>query len=335
MPTPRLLVPLALAVALTASLLPGCSSTGRGVSASAINQDLDDARRFRELGEDDSAIAAYTRVIDELDDALGANPKLTEAYMGMGDIFHRRGELPLAREHYENAARRDPNHYPSQYNHGLMLQLLGQAKDAVNAYLRALSLAPESFEVNRDIASAYLQLGDPDASLPYALRSTELNPDSQPAWSNLAAAYSLLGRFDNAIDAYRTANELGELADPVLLGLADAHIRLGNFPRAINTLNSLIIGNPSATAHERLGFALFKIRRYEDALEQFEQALQHDTEDLASLNGAGACYITLYLEGGRENAGQRDRAIECWRRSVQLQPEQTRIVDLLSRYTRV
>jgi len=310
-------------------MLPGCAGGGPRIGGrTQVSRHLIDARKFRELGQDDSALAALSLAIQD-------NPKLTEAYMGMGDIYRKKGQLPLARERYETAATLEPQNYQAQYNHGLMLQLLGQAKDAVRAYLQALSIAPESFEGNRDIASAYLQLGDPESSLPYALRSTELNPDSQPAWSNLAATYSLMGRFENAIDAYRTANELGELADPVLLGLADAHIRLGNYPRAINTLNSLIVSSPSATAHERLGFALFKIRRYEDALEQFEQGLQHDTEDLASLNGAGACYMTLYLEGERENAAQRDKAIECWRRSVQLGPHQTRIVDLLSRYARV
>lgn len=328
MPTSRPLLTLTVAAALLAPSLPGCSFGRPHAGSQQASDHLQDARGFRELGQEDAALSALAQAIEN-------NPKLTEAYMGMGDIYRKKGQLPLARERYETAAILEPRNYQAQYNHGLMLQLLGQAKEAIRAYQKALSVTPESFDANRDIASAYLQLGTPDASLPYALRSTELNPDSQPAWSNLAATYSLMGRYENAIDAYRTANELGELANPVLLGLADAHIRLGNFPRAINTLNSLITSNPSATAHERLGFALFKIRRYEDALDQFEQGLQFDTEDLAALNGAGACYMTLYLEGHRENAAQYRMAIECWRRSVQLGPHQTRIVDLLSRYTRV
>ncbi len=324
----RPLLILVAAAALLVLSLPGCAFGGSRAISRQASDHLHDARKFRELGQENAALTALSQAIEN-------NPKLTEAYMGMGDIYRKKGQLPLARDRYETAATLEPRNYQAQYNHGLMLQLLGQAKDAIRAYQRALSITPESFDANRDIASAYLQLGTPESSLPYALRATELNPDSQPAWSNLAATYSLMGRYENAIDAYRTANELGELANPVLLGLADAHIRLGNFSRAINTLNSLIISNPSATAHERLGFALFKIRRYEDALDQFEQSLQFDTEDLAALNGAGACYMTLYLEGERENAAQYDMAIECWRRSVQLGPHQTRIVDLLSRYTRV
>ncbi|MEE9405538.1 MAG: tetratricopeptide repeat protein [Algisphaera sp.] len=319
----------AIALLVFAALLAGCGTTGPRIGGRRqVSKHLLDARKFRELQQDDSALAALSLAIED-------NPKLTEAYMGMGDIYREREDYDQALTRYETAASLEPFNYTAQYNRGLMLQLTSQFKDSIKAYLKALSIAPDSFDANRDIASAYLQLGDPEASLPYALRATEINPDSQPAWGNLAATYSLMGHFENAIDAYRTTNELGELADEVLLGLADAHIRLGNFPRAINTLNSLIATSPSATAHERLGFALFKTRHYEDALAQFEQGLQYDTEDLASLNGAGACYITLYLEGERENVSHRDEALKHWRRSIQMGPHQNRIIDLLSRYSRV
>lgn len=319
-----------LSVILATALLTlsGCGTFGPSRKDKRIDKHLADAREFREEGLDDSALAALAMALEE-------NPKLTEAHLNMGDIYRERGDYEQARARFEEAAEIEPNNFKAHYNHGLMLQLLGKTPDAIAVYLKALSISPQSFEANRDLASAYLQVSAPDIALPYARLATKVNPESQPAWSNLAATYSLLGRYEEAIDAYRTANELGELADPVLLGLADAHIRLGNYPRAINTLNSLILSSPSATAHERLGYALFKMRRFEDALDQYETALQFDTEDIAALNGAGACYMTLYIEGQRENQFQRDRALECWRRSVQLFPDQPRIIDLLSRYGRI
>ncbi|MEO1235619.1 MAG: tetratricopeptide repeat protein [Planctomycetota bacterium] len=319
-------LPATLAAALI--FLAGCNALGPTRSERQVTKHLADARQFQEQGLDDSALAALSLALEE-------NPKLTEAYMGMGNIFLDRGDYDLALERFDRAVETDPNNHKAHYRGGLSAQLNGQIEEAIQRYLRSLSISPQDFEANREIASAYLQLGEPDTALPYARLATSVNPESQPAWSNLAATYSLLGRYEQAIDAYRTANELGELADPVLLGLADAHIRLGNYPRAINTLNSLILSSPSGTAHERLGYALFKLRRYEDALDHYEEALQFDTEDIAALNGAGACYMTLYIEGERENRFQKQRALECWRRSVMLNPEQPRIVDLLSRYTRV
>lgn len=320
--------PRPLFVGLAVLLLVGCGTFGPTPKTKKVNKHLADARQFQQEGLTDASLSALSL-------ALEVNPKLTEAHMGMGEIFRSRGDFELAKNAYASAVEIEPNNFKAHYYLGLTNQLSGDPKAAVQTYLKALSISPQNFEANRDIASAYLQLGKPDAALPYARLSTKVSPESQPAWSNLAATFSLLGRYEEAIDAYRTANELGELADPVLLGLADAHIRLGNYPRAINTLNSLILSSPSATAHERLGYALFKLRRYEDSLQQYENALQFDTEDISALNGAGACYMTLYIEGERENGFQSERAKECWRRSVQLQPDQPRIVDLLSRYSRL
>ena len=327
MRTPTPVLPALLGVLL---LLAGCNTLEITTPPQTrqVNKHLADARQFREEGLTDSSLSAFSL-------ALEVNPKLTEAHMGMGEIFRERGDYDLAQQSYDAAVGIEPDNFKAHYFLGLTHQLAGDAKQAVQTYLQALAISPQDFQANRDIASSYLQLGLPDTALPYARLSTKVNPESQPAWSNLAATYSLLGRYEEAIDAYRTANELGELADPVLLGLADAHIRLGNYPRAINTLNSLILSSPSATAHERLGYAYFKLRRYEDALDQYESALKIDAQDVAALNGAGACYMTLYIEGERENRFQGDQAKEYWRRSVQLRPDQPRIVDLLSRYSRL
>ncbi len=141
---------------------------------------------------------------------------------------------------------------------------MGKVDLAIRTYLHALTIDPNSFEANRDIASAYLQIGRAGEAIPYAKRATELNGDSQAAWCNLAAAYSLANRYDDAVGAYREAAELGELADPVLLGLADAHIQLGNLQRAINVLRTLIQRSDSGVAHERLGLALFKLREFDE-----------------------------------------------------------------------
>jgi tetratricopeptide (TPR) repeat protein len=216
-----------------------------------------------------------------------------------------------------------------------MSQMLGRLDEAITTYLKALAIDPRSFEANRDITAAYLQLGQMTLAVRYAERATELSPDSQESWTNLAAAYSLQGRYNESVNAYRQAAEQGSLNDRVLLGLANAHIRLGNYPRAINVLNSLIHREPSSTAYERLGYANFKQREFRQALKNFQMSLSLVENDTAALNGVGVCLMTLYIQGGRENLIQRNQAVGAWRKSVQLRPDQPRIVDLISRYKRM
>ncbi|HEX7010193.1 MAG TPA: tetratricopeptide repeat protein [Phycisphaeraceae bacterium] len=320
------IIPIAWAAA--AAVIGGC----QGLNPAAQREEnvqvlMAEAEVFLQQGLTDSALAAFGLALEE-------NPRLLEAHLGMGHIYRSRGDYDLASRAYERAVETDPNSFQAHYYLALVRQLMGQIEEAVRIYLRALTINPDSLEANRDLSSAYLQLGQAAQAIPYALRATQIDPDNQAAWCNLAAAYSLTGQYAQAVDAYRQAAELGELADPVLLGLADAHIHLDNYQQAINVLELLIRRSPSSTAHERLGLALFKMRRFEEALAQYRQAQQLDAQDTAALNGVGVCLMTLYLQGNREDHSLRDEALEAWRQSLLLEPDQPRIIDLLARFGR-
>ena len=320
----RLVVPLLLVACL---LLPACQFE-QSARERAANEKLAQAQELLERGLSDEALAAFEA-------AMAENPDLTEAQIGAASIYEDRGDLTAAKQRYEKAAETDPGNFTAHYKLGLMQQLLGDIRTAIRTYLRAVAIDPDNFSVHRDLAAAYLQLGRPREALPYAERAVQLDATSQQAWSNLAATYSLIGRHDDAVNTYRQAAELGELADPVLLGLADAHIKLGNFQRAINTLQTLVRRSPSSTAYERMGYAKYKLRRFEESLGSFEQALEYSTRDTAALNGVGVALMTLYIEGGQEEASKRDRAIDAWRNSVRINQDQPRIIELLTRYGRL
>ncbi|MEM0914500.1 MAG: tetratricopeptide repeat protein [Planctomycetota bacterium] len=293
--------------------------------AQRVAQSLADARAFADQGLDQQALDAFNAVLAE-------NPDVTEAHLGIGDIYRQNDDYESAEIAYADATVTDPNNLDAHYYLGLMRQLLGKVDQAVTSYLRALLIDPDAFTVRRDLAAAYLQLGEPGQALEHAVRATELDPDSQPAWTNLAAAYALLGNHAAAVDAYRQAAELGELADQVLLGLADAHIKLNNLARAQNVLESLIRRSPTPTAYERLGYVQFKTGNYAQALRTFRQALRLNPNDTAALNGEGVALMTLYIRDGRIDPRLRDAAIASWRRSIQVKPSQIKIVDLLARY---
>ena len=328
MKRPYRIISLAL---LCGTLAGGCAlspSVREDADQARTREYLEQADQFLERGLLDSALAAFGLALEE-------NARVTEAHMGMGAIYRERGDYELASRAYKRATTTDPTNYDAHYYLGLMRQLLGDVDQAIRAYLQALAIRPDSVEANRDLAAAYLQSGRSGDALPYALRATRLNPGSQTAWTNLAAAYSLLGRHEEAVNAYRQAAELGELPREVLLGFADANLQLGRYERAITLLERLLRQEPSATAHERLGYALFKQRRFDESLAQYRRALAINPDETAALNGLGAVLMTNYIQGNRSEEALRDEAVESWRRSLRIRPTQPRIADLLSRYSRL
>ncbi len=312
----------------------GCAAPPGGAARDEVDrpnasrladEHFEQGQLFVDQGLLDAAVASFGLALEE-------NPRMAAAYLEMGHIFREREEYVQASRAYERATFLAPDLFEGQYYLALMRQFLGQTQAAINGYLRALALNPGDARVNRDLASAYLQAGRPDAALRYARQATQLASESQEAWCNLGAAYSLLGRYEDAVDCYREAAELGELPPPVMLSLADTHLKLENFQRAANVLEALTARTPTAAAWERLGYARFRLKRFARAQEAYAQALAKDPSDVASLNGMGACLMTQYLQEGRVRFELRDQARRFWRRSLQVDPGQELIIDLLARY---
>ncbi|MGB0767077.1 MAG: tetratricopeptide repeat protein [Phycisphaeraceae bacterium] len=324
----RTLLQAMLLSGLVVWALPGCEAQREAQAQARITDYLDRADGYLEQGLQDSAFAMFGQ-------ALLENPRVVDAHIGIGDIYKERGDYDKASVRFELAAAIEPTNFDAHYNLGICKQVLGDLPYAIRSYKRAINLVPDSAEANRDLASAYLQDNRPGLALAFAKRATELDNESFGAWANLGFIYVRGERFVDAIDAFRTASEMASGEDdlePVLLGLADAHIRLGNYTRAMNTLNTLIATAPSSTAHERLGVCHFKQKKYEEALRSFKAAIALDGNDTAALNGLGVAYMTLYIEGGRDNVYQRDQAIKAWSKSLDLKPNQQAIVSLLTRY---
>lgn len=72
---------------------------------------------------------------------------------------------------------------------GLNQQEKGRYQDALNLYLKALTLEPENSELYNDIGIVYEQLGQPSRAEQYYLRILKNDRDYLPAYSNLAYLY--------------------------------------------------------------------------------------------------------------------------------------------------
>lgn len=278
-------------------------------------------------GDTDRALAAFARAIE-------VNPRLTSAHMGIADIYRTRGDYSRAEESYGNAARIQPRNFDAQYYHGLMLHLLERVTDAIQAYLRALAVKPDDFKANLNLATAYYQLDENNLALPYARRAVELMPRDGPARFNLGAVYAAMGDHRGAVQEYQQAAELMELTPALLMNLAESLGKLDRFEEMVNALEQVNRAQPSAASWERLGFARFKMGKYDDARAAFDSALAIDADYFPALNGKGVCLLNAWIWSGRADNKAREDGLSALRRSLQLNRDQPQIIDLLSRYGR-
>ncbi len=324
---------VALAVLVTA--LTGCAWFGgreTARSAAPVVADPSVADRWVRSAEGAYASGDRERALRELARAIEINPQLTTAHMAMGDIYRTERNYDSAERSYRRAAELEPGNFEAQYHHGLMLHLLERVSEAIGAYLRALNVRPEDFQANLNIATAYFQLGEYEQSLPFAQRATRLRPRDGSARFNLGAVYAGLDRHTDAVVEYQQATELMDLTPRLLLNLGESLGRLGRWTEMRNTLDQLIKTNPSPAAWERLGFALFRLERYDEAKAAFEASLRMDADYFPALNGLGICELNNYIWSDKTDLAAKDRALDLLRRSLRMNRDQPRIEELITRY---
>ena len=301
-------------------------SVGRAPAVGA-SEAVARAQSLQLQGQADEALAEFEKAIER-------NPKLTTAYMGAGDIYRQRGDFDTAQKRYGEAAKVEPRNFNANYMNGLMLQLLNRLSESVRAYLQALSVKPDDFNANLNLGTAYLQLNEPSEGLTFAQRAVQINSKDAAARTNLGAIYAALDRHEEAVVEYQQAAELAELSAPLLLNLAESLGKSQRYGEMVNTLQQLVKTEPTAVAYERLGFGQFRLRNYPDALAAFRKGLEIDPNHYPALNGVGVCLLNQWKFSDETDEAARIEAVNALRRSVQLEPQQPRILELLGRYAR-
>ncbi len=307
--------------------------TGCSMSTAAKTRETDiRAREYVARAEQLTEEGMLDEAITQLELAIEENATLTTAHVDLGDIYRVQGNYQAAEQSYRRATELEPRNFEAQYGHGLVLQLLDRLSDAVRAYLRALSIDPNNFNANLNLATAYLQLQESRQALPYARKAVEVDPRNGPARVNLGAIYAAVGEYESAIREYQAAAELMDFTPPLLLNLADSLGKTGRYQEMVNTLGQLLRMAPTAQAYERLGFALFRLQRFEEAQDAFARAVELDNAHFPALNGLGVCLLNRYLMSDRTDSEARREGVAALRKSLIVNRDQPRIADLVSRY---
>lgn len=286
---------------------------------------VEQADRLIEEGRDGEALALLALAIER-------NPELTVAHLKIGDIHREQGDYDAASRAYERAAETDLRNFSAHYSHGLMRHILNDYTGAIRAYLKALTIDPDDFSANLNIASAYMEMREARAALPFAQRAVRANPLMGEARAALGSIYQTLARHEEAVREYEAAAELMDLTPELLMNMAQSLGRLKRYEEMANTIEAAIRMEPSAAAHERLGYAYFKMRRYDEAKDQFRRSLEFNGVYYPALNGLGVSLLNQYLLSDKQDEDAREEAIGLLQKSLRVKNEQPRIVELVSRF---
>ena len=281
---------------------------------------------------DAAADGDYPSAVALFEDLLDANPSLTLAYLGLGEVYVDMGELGSAEPAFARAARLEPGNFEAQFGHGEVLQMLDRMVEAVRAYQRALAIKPDSVQVLVNMTTAYLELDMPRSAITSARRAVELAPDDGRTRADLGVAYQQESMFDEAVEEYEVALELLG-SDPRIVGnLVECYAAANRFQEAVNAGQVLVRISPTPETWERLGRAYFRISDFAASLEAYRASVELDPEYWAALNGVAVNELNRWLTGGRTDSKARDAAAAALRASLRANPDQPKVVRLVTTY---
>ena len=295
------------------------------VAEPSVHDRLAQAEAAERAGEYQLALAVFRQI-------LARYPTVATAYIGIGEIYMIQHDYEAAEPVLARAARLEPRNFDAQFGHGRALQMLERFIEAVRAYHRALTIRPDSLDANQGIATTYIQLGEPSSALVFSEKAVEIDPASGPARVNLAAIYQDIGRTADAIRQYEAAVELMEPTPPLLLSLIKALAQEKRYVDAKNTAEYLVKLDPSARAWERLGWCAFRLGDYQQSIESYRESVQVDPFYWPALNGIGCNALNTWLLSGKADSSAFLEAREALRRSLRANPDQQKVLSLLSQY---
>jgi deoxyribonuclease-4 len=286
---------------------------------------IEKARAKIDRGDYEAALSMFQEVLRE-------NPKLPDAWVGVGDAHASLKEWTEAETAYANATTLDNGNFDAHFGRGKALQVLNRLIDAIRSYHRALLIRPEDFDANLNMATAYLQLDQPQSSITYAEKAVKLKPDSGTARINLGVAYERAGRAADAVAQYETAAELMEPTPQLLINLLNAYAQSRRYREAVNAAGLLVRIAPTANSWERLGWACFRQGDFPRSLESYRESVRVDPQHWPGWNGVGVNMLNSWLQGGRKDSAQSEQAMAAFRKSLQINPEQVKVQKLLQTY---
>jgi len=208
--------------------------------------------------------------------------------------------------------RQAPHSPHIHFQYGNALRDKGDYRGAIDAYSRAIALAPayDMFYNNRGIARA--AIGEYDCAIRDYTRAIELNPDHAMAYNNRAIAYAAVHDYERALQDYTRALALKADYAEAYHNRGNAYREMRDYDRAILDYTRAIERKPDfEEAYNNRGNAYREKDDYDRAIRDYTRAIDLRPD-----------FESAYVNRGHAYARRRDyaHAVQDYSRALALNP---------------
>ena len=197
----------------------------------------------------------------ELVTTLRLNPKHIPALIKMGELHIQRKEYAKALESYQELIRQNIKVPVVNFNAGLALLKMGQAKEAVPYLEDAVAKQPGVASWHLTLARAYHKSRQLQKALKYYRASLRINPDQPVTHNEMGMLFWDLKSFYFADAAFQKAYQLDKQYVGALNNLATSSMMFKQYDQAIGYLDRLLEINPENDNAQQLRIAAQRFQK--------------------------------------------------------------------------
>ncbi len=245
-------------------------AAARGADPDMVQNLLNRGMAFKQQGNTDRALAAFTK-------AIQLDPQQIAAYFKRGNTYLDRSEFEPAIADYTMAIRIDPGNAAAWMNRGLAHFKKGDFEAVIGDCSEAVKIDPKLAQAYSIRAAAFWERGERHRAIAdynLALRS---DPKNALAYNGRGLAFFEEGNGDQAIADYTQALKLEPRLLVGYLNRGNAYRVKGANDEAIADLTkALRIDQRNVTAYFYRAMALMAKGQYDQAISDFGKVLQLD-----------------------------------------------------------
>ncbi|MCH5328078.1 MAG: hypothetical protein J1E02_03570, partial [Coprobacter sp.] len=203
-----------------------------------------------------------------------------ESLQLIGEFYFRKEYYDDALEIFRELATKQHSNSALYQKIGYCLQMEGNYERALEEYLKAEMITPESFWTIRRIAQCYRHLKKPEMALEYYHRAEKLRPDNLSIEMNIGHCYLEQKDYGAALRHYFKVDYLDPKSSKTWRSIAWCSFLIGKCDQAQRYYEKILAEKPSALDFMNAGhteFALGNIRR---AIELYRQSVAADSNNM-------------------------------------------------------
>ena len=209
------------------------------------------------------------------------------AHFRAGQQALRHGELRQAEEEFKKVLALDPKLAEAQVNLGLVYHALGEYSQSAESLSAALRQKPDLAGPTLILGIDYLKLGESDKAIPVLERALRLEPSNPEAGRALALCYVSKEDFRRAADEYRELAKLNPDKADAWFQLGHDYVNLA----AHMAFRGAEVYRGSPWGNRFLGDMLAQRDRWNDAAEEYTHALAGDPRQPGLHTALGQAYL--------------------------------------------